>query len=349
MLMMPELNVKVKMFTPSISGAEHMAVGRVLSSGRYIHGEQEAAFCDEFGKYLKSGGVIGCASGTDALVYALRGAGVKPGDGVITVSHTFRANVEAIRAIGAMPIFIDVHPTGLTMCPEALRRAAHAIKSARAVLCVHLYGNPCYMGAILRVCADYKLKLIEDCAQAHGAEWGGKKVGSFGDAAAFSFYPTKNLGGLGDGGAVVFNSGMQDFSIDHGLDEIQAAVLRVRLRELDKTNRARRATAEQYEANLPGEVVTRPAERIGSVHAWHQYVIRVDERDELRRHLADCDIETGIHYPVPVHKQFPNEACYGSLGVTERVADEILSLPIHPNLTLEQVQHVIDSIKAFYR
>lgn len=319
--------MKVRMFEPRVSAGDREAIERVLKSGRLIHGPEEEAFCAEFKSYLGlNGSMHGCASGTAALEHALRGLGISKGDRVITVSHTFRANVEAILAVGAEPVFVDVDES-MTMNP---RETAVALRDARAVLAVHLYGRQADL--LPNLCRRKGIALIEDCAQAHG-------VAPVGDAAAWSFYPTKNLGGLGDGGAVWFKQPRPYFRPDHGLDEIQAAVLRERLPDLTLATDMRRAIARQYDISLPLYIRTPPH------GVYHQYVIRAPKRDGLRSHLAARGIETQIHYPVPVHRQFGYHA---SLPVTDQLAGEILSLPIHPYLKPQEVRYVCDAVREFY-
>ena len=325
------------------------AVARVLAGGWYILGPEVEAFEAEFAAYLGAAHAVGVASGTDALMLALRACGVGPGDEVITVSHTAVATVAAIELCGATPAPVDIDPATYTLDPAGL--AAAITPRTRAVVPVHLYGRPAAMDAILSIARAHGLLVIEDCAQAHGATYGGRKVGTLGDAAAFSFYPTKNLGALGDGGAVVTNRpevaerlrllrqyGWRERyvsdvpGLNSRLDELQAATLRVRLRHLDEENAARRRLAGLYDALLEDGDPSRPTadrrpptaagDATDTEHVYHLYVIEGDDRwsavggrrsarDALRDRLAARGIGTGVHYPVPVHLQ----PAYAHLGL----------------------------------
>jgi dTDP-3-amino-3,4,6-trideoxy-alpha-D-glucose transaminase len=345
------------------------AVQRVLESGWYILGKEVAAFEEEFAAWCGVAGSVGVGNGTDALHIALRACGVGPGDEVITVAHTAVATAAAIALTGATPVFVDIDPATYTLDPAQLDPAqldpaqlAGAITPrTKAVIPVHLYGHPADLGGILPIARAAGLRVIEDCAQAHGAEWLGKRVGSYGDLACFSFYPTKNLGALGDGGAIAGNDPallervrlLREYGwkpenryiseiegMNSRLDEIQAAILRVKLTHLDDWNEHRRALAQVYAAQLPDSVV-KPVERPDCRHVYHLYVIRAADRDGLREKLRAAGVATGIHYPVPVHLQ----AAYRhlspvSLPATEQAAGEILSLPMHSTLTVEQIERV---------
>lgn len=339
------------------------AVRRVLASGWYILGQETAAFEQEFAAYCGAAGCVGVNSGTDALYLALRACGVGPGDEVITVAHTAVATVAAIRMTGATPVLVDIDPATYTMAPSAL--AAAMTPATRAVIPVHLYGHPADMDAIRTIAR--KCFVIEDCAQAHGAQYKGRPVGTFGDLACYSFYPTKNLGALGDGGAVTSNDPElldkvrllreygwtpQERYVSHvegvnsRLDELQSAILRVRLRHLDANNAARRRLATLYDELLPA-AVKRPVAQPGNHHVYHLYVIQHAGRDGLRARLAEQGIGAGIHYPVPVHLQPAYQSgqvrCH-ALPVTERAAGEVLSLPMYPTLTETQVRAVADAV-----
>ncbi|MBI5773344.1 MAG: DegT/DnrJ/EryC1/StrS family aminotransferase [Verrucomicrobia bacterium] len=333
------------------------AVHRVMERGQYILGEEVSFFEKEFAAYLGAQHAVGVASGTDALHLALRAGGVGLGDEVITVSHTAVATVAAIVQAGAHPKLVDVDASTYTLDPAAL--AGAVTPRTKAIVPVHLYGLPADMAAIMAFAKERGLLVIEDCAQAHGAECrlsqtsGWKKAGTFGDAAAFSFYPTKNLGAFGDGGGVVTNDaaladkvrllreyGWQEryVSAVHGwnsrLDEIQAAILRVKLRQLDQWNAKRQKIADIYDRCLAGSAVVQPVRAADRAHVFHQYVVCVKNRDQIRRALADAGIGTGIHYPVPVHRQ-PAYRALGkgvNLPTTETRCAEILSLPMHPHL-----------------
>lgn len=339
------------------------AVRRVLESGWYILGQETTVFEQEFAAYCGAAGCVGVNSGTDALYLALRACNVGPGDEVITVAHTAVATVAAIRMTGATPVLVDIDPDTYTMAPAAL--AAALTPATRAVIPVHLYGHPADMDAICAVARA--CFVIEDCAQAHGAQYKGRPVGSFGDLACYSFYPTKNLGALGDGGAVTSNNlelldkvrllreygwTPQERYVSHveginsRLDELQAAILRVRLRHLDAGNATRRRLAALYDELLPA-AVKHPAERPNARHVYHLYVIQHADRDRLRARLAEQGIGAGIHYPVPVHLQPAYQAdqlrCQ-PLPVTEQAAREVLSLPMHPTLTEVQVRTVAAAV-----
>jgi len=344
------------------------AIAQVLMAGRYILGEPVAAFEREFAAYLGVGHAIGVASGTDALHLALRACGVGPGSHVFTVSHTAVATVAAIELAGATPVLVDIEPATFTMDPQrledALKRAAAGGRGARrgAIIPVHLYGHPADMAAILEIGRRYDLWVIEDCAQSHGAAIEGRKTGAFGDMAAFSFYPTKNLGALGDGGAVVTSDDeladrarlLREYGwreryvsalpgLNSRLDTLQAAILRVKLRYLDAENERRRALARLYTELLQETDLRLPIERPGVRHVYHQYVVRSGRRDALQARLRERGIGTLIHYPVPVHRQpaYAGRLPFaGELPHTEAAAAEILSLPMFAELSDDQVRAV---------
>jgi len=343
------------------------AVSRVLAGGRYILGPEVEAFEAEFAAYIGVRFGVGVASGTDALVLALRAAGVGPGDEVVTVSHTAVATVAAIELAGASPVLVDIEPDYYTLDPARLEQAIGP--RTKVIVPVHLYGQPADLGPILEVARRYGLRVVEDCAQAHGAVYRGRRVGAWGDLGAFSFYPTKNLGGFGDGGMVVTNdpelaervrllreygwaeryvSSLPGFN--SRLDELQAAVLRVKLRHLEADNRRRAEIAARYDAELAGTAVGPPKARPGTTHVYHLYVVRSGQREDLRAFLARRGVGTAVHYPVPVHLQPAYRGrvrVAGSLAETERAAREVLSLPIYPGLTDGEVTTVIESIRAF--
>ena len=351
--------------------AIHAAIARVLESGRYILGMEVAAFEREFAAYLGVNEAVGVASGTDALYLALRACGVGPGDIVLTVSHTAVATAAAIGLCGATPDFVDIEPDGYTMDPDRLEDAIRSFRGGRlkAVVPVHLYGHPADMEAIIEIARRHDLRVVEDCAQSHGATVRGKRTGTLGDCAAFSFYPTKNLGALGDGGIVVTDDpdlaenvrllreyGWKEryVSLVEGqnsrLDELQAAVLRVKLPHLDAENESRRRIAAIYESVLTGIGPVLPKTGSDVAHVFHQYVIRTPRRDALKTYLKDKGIGTLIHYPVPVHRQ---PAYTGRsrgeerLPNTERIAGQILSLPIFPELRQEQARTVAREIREW--
>jgi dTDP-4-amino-4,6-dideoxygalactose transaminase len=348
------------------------AIARVLDGGMYILGNEVETFENAFAGFVGVAHAIGCASGTDAIELALRACGIGSGDLVFTVSHTAVATVAAIERAGASAVLIDVEPGTYTMAPHELSRALRTPPPGRpaAVLPVHIYGQPVDLPALAEIARFHGLRLIEDCAQSHGADYRGRPAGSFGDVACFSFYPTKNLGALGDGGMVVTNDSAlaltlreireygwreryvsAQVGINSRLDALQAAILGVKLGGLAAGNTQRRAIADHYDAGLAGLPLALPMRRPEATHVFHQYVIRLPERDALRDSLRAARIGTGIHYPVPVHRQ-PAYARLAAgpagLGVTERAAPQILSLPIYPQLSTEAVERVIAQIRAFF-
>ena len=349
------------------------AIQRVLARSSFIGGEDVSAFAREFADWCASGaeptGPLHCApcgNGTDALYLALRALGIGPGDEVITVSHTFIATAEAIGMTGARPVFVDVLPTTLLMDPEAAEAAVTS--RTKAMIPVHLYGQPCAMDEVLRIARRHGLKVVEDAAQAHGALWRGRRVGGLGDVACFSFYPGKNLGAYGDAGAVVSRDAelirRVEMLANHGrlekytheiqgvnsrLDGLQAAILRVKLRHLDGWTRDRQAHAAAYTQALADTELTLPATAPGAEPVWHLYVVRSKDREALQARLKRHDVASGVHYPLPLHLQ-PAYAHLdlgpGSLPVTELAAREILSLPMFPELTSEQIAHVASAVRA---
>ncbi len=343
------------------------ALERVLEGGQYINGPEVSAFEQEFAQYIGVNRACGVASGTDALHLGLCALGVQQGDEVITVSHTAVATVAAIEMCGARPVLVDIDPETYTLDPACLEKEINT--HTRVILPVHLYGYPADLAPMMEIADRHGLKVLEDCAQAHGAVYHGRKVGSWGDLAIFSFYPTKNLGAIGDGGVVVSNSpelveevrllreyGWRSWYISEvpgfnsRLDEIQAAILRVKLNHLEEHNAIRRSLARQYTQSLSGFMET-PVEREGCQHVYHLYVVRCLQRNALKDYLARQGIGTGIHYPVPVHLQPAYRRLQDpeqSLRVTEETASQILSLPMYPQLSKEMVTQVIDLIQDFF-
>jgi dTDP-3-amino-3,4,6-trideoxy-alpha-D-glucose transaminase len=339
------------------------AVRRVLDSGWYILGGEVEAFEAEFAAYHGVRHAVGVANGTDAIELALRAAGVGVGDEVITVAHTAVATVCAIERAGAKPVLADIDPQTYTLDPAAAEAAI--TPRTKAIIPVHLYGQPADMAALVAIAEQHRLLLIEDCAQAHGARLNGRLVGTWGHLAAFSFYPTKNLGAVGDGGAVLTNDDgyaqrlrrLRNYGqisrYDHAerginsrLDELQAAILRVKLPHLDAQNARRRQIARGYDDGL-AEFVTVPPQRPGAESVYHLYVVRHPARDALRARLADAEIGTLIHYPTPIHLQpaYRDLGCApGSLPVTERVSREIVSLPLYIGLSDAEVERVIAAV-----
>ena len=346
---------------------------RVLESGTYILGPEVEAFEEEFAAYLGVRHGVGVANGTDALELALRALGIGAGDAVFTVSHTAVATVAAIGRCGALPVFVDVDASTYTMDPEKLASAIRSYDNRRdirpaAVVPVHLYGQMADMPAILDLSRAAGLKVVEDCAQAHGARLAGRHAGTWGDAAAFSFYPTKNLGAFGDGGLVATDDAALASSVrrlrqygwsesrvsispgaNSRLDELQAAILRFGLRYLDVDNERRRATARLYD-QLEVFGVGTPRVLPDAEHVYHQYVIRVSGRDALRAVLAAEGIGTAVHYPLAVHQQPAYEQLLRSaepLEMTERIVTEIVSLPMFPALSPTSATRVYEAIKAW--
>jgi dTDP-4-amino-4,6-dideoxygalactose transaminase len=335
------------------------AIGGVLERGRYILGPEVEAFEREFATYLGVGHVIGVGNGTDALRLALESAGVHPGDTVVTVSHTAVATIAAIELAGAIPLLVDIDSATFTIDCELLEDVLRT-RRVSAIVPVHLYGRPADMETIVELAQRYATRVIEDCAQSHGASIGSRKTGSFGVTAAFSFYPTKNLGALGDGGAIVTNDRgiaerarlLREYGwteryvsripgMNTRLDELQAAILRVKLRYLDAENARRREIAGAYSKGL-GKVRL-PADHAG--HVYHQYVIRSKDRDALRAKLMAGGVGTLVHFPVPVHLQPAYVRLeHGPLPETESAAEEVLSLPMYPELGDAAVERVIQEL-----
>jgi len=353
-----------------ISEEIDQAVLRVLKSGWYILGSEVAAFEQEFAAFLGCPYAVGVANGTDALSLALRACGLNSGDAAITVSHTAVATVAALEMAGIIPVLVDIDPQTFTMDPRsvetALVRSGSLRPRIKALVPVHLYGHPASMKELQQIARAHHLKLIEDCSQSHGALRAGVVIGNFGDAAAFSLYPTKNLGALGDAGIVVTRDAdtadrvrllrqygwrtrncSEVAGVNSRLDEIQAAILRVRLRHLTAMNDSRIGIARRYSERLVNSSVTLPICQPDVRHVYHQYVIRTNDRDGLQANLRDRGIQTQIHYPLPVHLQpaYQNRLPrLVSLQETERAADEILSLPIYPQLSLEDADRVAAAV-----
>jgi dTDP-4-amino-4,6-dideoxygalactose transaminase len=341
------------------------ALSRVLEKGRYILGEEVKKFEEEFAAYIGASYGIGVGSGTEAIHVALVACGIGCGDEVITVSHTATATVAAIELAGATPVFVDIEPDYYTMDPAKLELAI--TPRTKAIVPVHIYGQPADMKAISEIAKKNNLIVIEDCAQAHGAICDGKHVGSWGDVGCFSFYPTKNLGAIGDGGIVVTNNlklaekvkllreyGWAERYVSHfsgwntRLDEIQAAVLRVKLKHLDEANLKRGRLAEIYDKELRATNIVLPKQREKSTHVHHLYVIRSSKRDELLSFLQEKGVGAQIHYPVPVHMQPAyRKLCCKKLPETEHIAKEIISLPIYPELNESEIMTVIKAIREF--
>ncbi|MBM3548717.1 MAG: DegT/DnrJ/EryC1/StrS family aminotransferase [Alphaproteobacteria bacterium] len=342
------------------------AVAKVLASGWYILGEEVKGFEAEFAKFVGVGHGIGVANGTDALEIALRALGVGPGDKVATVSHTAVATVAAIELVGAEPVLLDVDPDRYTMDADELAEVLKR-EPIKAVIPVHLYGQPAALDRIMQLCDAARVPVIEDCSQAHGAMLGNRQVGAFGRVACYSLYPTKNLGAFGDGGIVVTDDAdlakrireLREYGwreryisattgMNTRLDELHAAMLRVRLRHLPADNERRRAIAAIYDKEL--RHIGKPLVWPGVTHVYHQYVVRHVHRDKLRARLKAMGVGTNIHYPMPVHVQ-PAYAGRVALGpkackATETLAAEVLSLPMYPELPDEQARKVVQAIHS---
>lgn len=356
------------------------AISRTLESGLFILGRETDAFEKEFARFLGANGSVGVGNGTDALVVALRACGIERGAGVITVAHTAVATVAAIEMAGAIPIFADIDPVTFTLSPASLKRTiesyqaqpAHNHFPLKAIVVVHLYGHPADLAGLLQIADHHGLALIEDCAQCHGAKVMGKSTGTWGKAAAFSFYPTKNLGALGDGGAVV----SQDPSVlekarlirEYGwkeryisaiagmntrLDEIQSAILSVKLAHLEDGNRRRQAIAERYTFQLSDLPLRLPSVAPQVSHVFHQYVIRSQERGAIQSFARDHGVGTLVHYPVPIHLQPAYAGRFftdpNGLPETEEAAATVLSLPMHAHLTNDEVERGARVIRDYFK
>lgn len=341
------------------------AIARVLESGQFVLGEEVTALEEEFAAYCGARYGIAVNSGTSALHLALLAAGIGPGDEVITVPFTFVATVAAICYTGARPVFVDIEPHTYTM--DVAQLAGAVTKRTKAILPVHLYGQPAAMGPILEVAGPYGLQVIEDAAQAHGAEYKGRRVGGIGDLGCFSFYPSKNLGAYGEGGMVVTNNAdyartihmLRDWGqegryfhalkgYNYRLEGIQGAILRVKLRHLEAWTEVRRAHAARYDQLLAGAGLQTPAAMSYGRHVYHIYAVRVAQRDALQRALHTRGVQTGIHYPLPVHLQ----EAYADLGYrsgdfphSEQAAREVLSLPMYTEMTDEQIARVCVAVR----
>lgn len=345
------------------------AVSKVIERGDFVLGEEVERFESEFAEYCGARFAIGVDNGLSALKLALLAHGIGPSDEVIVPTLTFVATAGAVSFVGAQPIFVDIDP--VTYCIDVQQVEASITPRTRAVIPVHLYGFPADMDALTRIAQRHGLALIEDAAQAHGALYKGRRTGSLGDAAAFSFYPSKNLGAFGDGGMVVTddhriadrvrtmrNCGQnvknrhEMHPYNHRLDTIQAAVLRVKLRHLDRWNEDRRSIAEQYNRLLEGSGLVPPVSTPDSRHAYYRYVVRSSSRDSLRARLDSQGIGTGVHYPTPVHMQ-PYYAHggfrWGQFPIAEQACREILSLPLYPGMTTLQTHIVASKLQPLHR
>lgn len=343
------------------------AIDRVLTSGHYILGPEVGAFEQEFSTYCGVEYCVSVANGTEAIELSLRALDLAPGDKVATVANTVTATVSAIQQMGAVAVFVEIDPDTMVMDPRALERVlAHHHGAIKAVVAVHLYGHPAPMPEILKIASDHGARVVEDCAQAHGAAVAGRRVGSWGDLAAFSFYPTKNLGALGDGGAITTRSAQLDERLrllrqygwrtryvseipgrNSRLDEIQAAILRVKLRHLEVENATRRTLAARYFESLKDVAVTLPGVAASAFPVYHQFAIRHEKRDVLKDYLQARQIICGVLYPVPIHHQPAYLDAKLVLPHTERACSEVLCLPCHAGLTSAEVDRVSAAIFAW--
>ena len=343
------------------------AIQSVLDSGWYVLGEEVTRFEKEFAQFNTVSHAMGVGSGTEALHIALRALDIGQGDEVITTAHTAVATASAIDLAGAKPIFVDIEPDFFTIDPNLIEKAI--TKRTKAIIPVHIYGQPSDMDAIMEIANKNNLKVIEDCAQAHGANYKGSRVGSIGDVGCFSFYPTKNLGAIGDGGALVTNDdqlvGKIKLLREYGweeryisskegwnsrLDELQAAILHVKLKHLDEDNALRNKHAKIYFDLLKFLPLDLPKTRLKCSHVFHLFVLETKQRDGLKEYLQKNGVNTTIHYPVPVHKQnyFQKMCSEKSLPVTEEVAKNILSLPMYPELGEKEINKVSNILKDYF-
>ena len=352
----------------SLSKEIDEALLRTTRSSAFILGPEVTKFEQEFAAYCQADHAIGVDSGTSALELILLALGVGPGDEVITAANTFIATVLAITSTGARPVLVDSDPTTYNIDVAKIEEAI--TNKTKVIMPVHLYGQPADMDAISLIANEHDLFVVEDACQAHGAQLNGNRIGSLGQASAFSFYPSKNLGAYGDGGMVVTNDKAiadsiknlrnygqskkyhhETIGFNRRLDSLQAAILRVKLKHLNHWNESRREHAEEYNRLLKDVDVETPKLLEGVEPVWHLYVIQTNERDQLRDYLSSCDIQTGIHYPIPIHlqKAYQNlKYQEGDFPVTEKYAQQILSLPMYAEMTSSQIQYVVDSINEFF-
>jgi dTDP-4-amino-4,6-dideoxygalactose transaminase len=344
-----------------------VAVQRVLNSGWYIQGEEVRAFESEFAEYCNVKYCIGVGNGLDALYLILLAMDIGAGDEVIVPSNTFIATWLAVSSSGAIPVPVEPDETTFNIDPTRIEAAITL--NTKAIIPVHLYGQPADMDPILKIADRYKLKVIEDAAQAHGARYKGKNVGCLGNAAGFSFYPGKNLGAFGDGGAVTTNDPIIEErvrmlsnygsqikyshdvkGVNSRLDELQAALLRVKLKYLDIWNDKRRNISDQYAKRLNNANIVIPTAISDVIPVWHLYVIRHKKRDSLQKYLRNNGIDTIIHYPIPIHKQLAYkelECSSENMNLTQGIADSILSLPMHPRLKIEEIDTIVNAIYSY--
>lgn len=359
-IQMVDLTSQYKKIKPEIDEALH----RVLDSGMYILGKEVGEFEAAAAKYLGTRHAIGCASGTDALQVAMMALEIGPGDEVITTPFTFVATTETIVLLGAKPIYVDIDPETYNIDPAAI--AAAITRKTKAILPVHLYGHPADMDPIMEVAQKHGIPVIEDAAQAMGAEYKGRKVGGIGAMGCISFFPSKNLGAFGDAGMIVTNddglAAKLRMIINHGsrkryyhetigvnsrMDTLQAAILNVKLKYLEQWHEARRSAAHFYDKLFKGKPVTTPYEAPYARHIFHQYTLRLPNRDKVAEALAQKKIPHGIYYPVPLHLQQAYASAGKPLGAfphTDRATTEVLSLPMHTELTEEQQRFIAHAV-----
>ena len=344
------------------------AIKRVLDSGWYILGKEVEAFEEEFAAFVGVKHCVSVANGTDAIAIALQAGGIQPGDEIITTSHSAVATTAAIEQIGAIPVFADIKPDTFTLDPEAVTKLIN--NKTKALVPVHIYGHPVDIASFQQIAKEHNLFFVEDCAQAHGAKYNGQQVGTFGHAASFSFYPTKNLGAIGDGGGITTNDSAlaedmralrqygwkeryvsSSCGVNSRLDELQAAILRVKLKGLAKDIERRREIANSYnQAIAKNPKIASPLEREGYQHAYHLYVTLSAQRNELQQHLKASNIDSALHYPLAIHQQsaYSGRIRGGDqLPITDSIYKEILSIPMFPELTDEEVARICHALETF--
>ena len=344
------------------------AFNRVTTKSWYIDGEENSALENSFAAFCTTDYCIGVGNGLDALTLSLKALNIGKGDEVLVPSNTFIATALAVTYAGAKPVFVEPNLNTYNINPELIENKI--TKYTKAIMPVHLYGQACDMDPILSIANKYDLKVIEDCAQAHGAKYKGHRVGSFGDVAAFSFYPGKNLGALGDGGAVVTNNSelaakiraLKNYGSDYKyhhiykgvnsrLDELQAAFLREKLKHIDKWNQARRSIAKYYLENINNPLITLPLNSDSEYeHVYHVFVVRCKQRDKLEKYLSDNNILTVNHYPIPIHMQEAYSdlnLCAGDLPIANEISNTVLSLPMYYGISTEELDYVISTINNY--
>ncbi|SEM79088.1 DegT/DnrJ/EryC1/StrS family aminotransferase [Lihuaxuella thermophila] len=368
MSQIPLLDLKAQYQT--IREEVRQAVDKVLDGGRYILGPEVKALEEEVAAYCGVKHAIGVANGTDALVLALDAAGIGPGDEVITTPYTFFATAEAVSRLGATPVFVDIDPQTYNIDVKQIRAKINS--KTKAIIPVHIFGQPADMEEIMAIAKEHNLFVLEDAAQAMGSEYKGRKIGSWGHAATFSFFPTKNLGGYGDGGMITTNDDELARKIRslrvHGsnpeskyynsmigynsrLDELQAAILRIKLRHLDSWNDARREKAALYDELLKDTPVVTPYHADDRKHIYHLYIIQAEDREQLVGHLKENGISTGVYYSIPLHQQEVYKSLAyeeGSLPTSEYMSKRTFALPLYAELSNENIHRIVDIIKSYY-